>query len=170
MYHKFLANLRLQFFSLLIFTYCSVTFKAVMKILLVDDDPALVTIFQTALQEAGFEVSSAANAKDGIERAKAEKPALIIMDQILPDMPGNDVLKLLKESADTKDIPVAMMSNYSDETIMKNAIAMGAVDYIYKYNVEPSDVVAKVKQLTSASAPADGSGTPSNGTSQPPTQ
>jgi len=119
-----------------------------MKILIVDDDQSLVSIFSTTLQSAGFQVVTAFNGKEGIDKASLEKPDLILLDQILPDIAGNDVLKTLKGNQETNSIPVAMMSNYSDENIMKNAISIGAIDYIYKYNIEPNDLIKKVQLLT----------------------
>src|SRR5581483_4608581 len=112
------------------------------------DDQSLVSIFSTTLQSAGFQVVTAFNGKEGIDKASLEKPDLILLDQILPDIAGNDVLKTLKGNQETNSIPVAMMSNYSDENIMKNAISIGAIDYIYKYNIEPNDLIKKVQLLT----------------------
>lgn len=118
-----------------------------MKILLVDDDEALAMIFGTALKKEGFTVSSAATGKSGLEMAKAEQPDFILLDQILPDMKGNDILVSLKEDLDTSHIPVAMLSNYGQTELVQDAINHGAVDYILKYQVEPQDLVKKVQEL-----------------------
>ncbi len=119
-----------------------------MKILIIDDDQALATIFDSTLKTAGYQVVTASNGKEGIDKASTEKPDLILLDQILPDIAGNDVLRTIKANQNTKNIVIAMMSNYSDENIMKNAISLGAVDYIYKYNIEPNDLIKKVQELT----------------------
>jgi len=119
-----------------------------MKILIIDDDQSLATILSTALQSASYQTVTANTGKEGIDKASSEKPDLILLDQILPDIAGNDVLRTLKANQDTSNIPVAMMSNYSDENIMKNAISLGAIDYIYKYNIEPKDLIQKVALLT----------------------
>ena len=118
-----------------------------MKILLVDDDEALKAIFQATLQKAGFEVVTAPDGKTGLERAKSEKPEFILLDQILPDMKGNEILATLKEDLDTKTIPVAMLSNYGQSELVQDAINHGAVDYILKYQVEPQDLVTKINDL-----------------------
>lgn len=117
-----------------------------MKILLIDDDEALSTIFSAALKREGFETSQAFNGANGIEKARTENPNLILLDQILPDTKGNDVLKELKSDDRTKNIPVIFLSNFSQEELVKEAIEEGAQEYILKYQVEPKDVVAKVKQ------------------------
>lgn len=119
----------------------------VMKILLVDDDEAITLLISTALQKEGFEVSTAANGKSGLEHAKTEKPDLILLDQVLPDIAGNDVLKTLKQDAETKNIPVAMLSNFGQNQQVQEAIQAGALDYILKYQVEPQDLIVKVKTL-----------------------
>lgn len=121
------------------------------KILLIDDDEALVTIFSTALQKAGFEVVSALNGANGIEKAKNEKPDIILLDQVIPDIGGNDVLKTLKQDSDTKNIPVAMLSNFGQNKLVEDAITLGASDYILKYQVEPQDVIKKVQEILKGS-------------------
>lgn len=118
-----------------------------MKVLIIDDDISIVEIWGIILQQNGFQVLSAANGRSGIDQAKAQKPDFILLDQIMPDMRGNDVLKTLKEDPDTTDIPVAMASNYSDTQLMQESIQQGALDYILKYQIEPLDLVSKIKNL-----------------------
>ncbi len=119
-----------------------------MKILLVDDDDALMTVFSTALRKHGYDVIGAANGQKGLDRAKTEKPDLIFLDQVLPDIQGNEVLKTLKADLETKDIPVAMLSNFGQNELIQEAINTGAVDYILKYQIEPDDLDTKIKELT----------------------
>lgn len=118
-----------------------------MKILLIDDDEAIILLIGTALKKEGFEVVTAANGKSGIDHAKTDKPDLILLDQVLPDIAGNDVLKTLKQDLDTKQIPVAMLSNFGQNQQVQEAIQAGALDYILKYQVEPQDLIVKVKTL-----------------------
>jgi two-component system alkaline phosphatase synthesis response regulator PhoP len=116
-----------------------------MKILMVDDDTELLSIFEIALKKEGYEIITAYDGKTGIEKAKAEKPSLILLDQVLPDITGNDIVKLLKEEPETKNIPVAMLSNFGQSELIQEAINQGAVDYILKYQIETQDLVNKVK-------------------------
>lgn len=117
------------------------------KILLIDDDEALVTVFSTALEKAGYQTVTAHNGINGLEKARQEKPDLIFLDQVIPDMAGNDVLKTLKEDPDTKDIKIAMFSNFGQNKLVQDALSLGAIDYVLKYQVEPQDVVGKVKAI-----------------------
>ena len=116
-----------------------------MKVLLIDDDEDLVNIFSSALQKSEFETSFALMGQEGLTKAKSEKPDIILLDQVLPDMSGNDILKTLKQDEATKAIPVILLSNFSQEELVKGAIDEGAVDYLFKYQVEPRDVVNKIK-------------------------
>ena len=118
----------------------------IVKVLIVDDDENLSAIFEAALQKDGLETVFALNGQTGIDKAKSEKPDLVLLDQVLPDISGNEVLKTLKADATTQSIPVLMLSNFSQEELVKEAIDSGAMDYIFKYQVEPQDLVNKVKQ------------------------
>lgn len=118
-----------------------------MKILLIDDDEALTTIFTAALTKEGFAVVVTGTGQEGINKAKAETPDLVLLDQVLPDFSGNDVLKQLKLDDVTKNIPVIILSNFSQEELVKQAIDQGAAEYIFKYQVEPKDVIEKIKRV-----------------------
>lgn len=117
-----------------------------MKVLIVDDDENISAVFETALQKSGLETVFALNGKSGLDKARSEKPDLILLDQVLPDISGNEVLKTLKMDSQTQNIPVLILSNFSQEELVKEAINNGATDYIFKYQVEPQDLVSKVKQ------------------------
>lgn len=118
-----------------------------MKVLIIDDDTNIAEIWTITLKQNGFEVISAINGRSGIDQAKAGKPDFILIDQIMPDMKGNDVLKILKEDPTTSTTPTAMISNYSDNQLMQEAIQLGALDYILKYQVEPQDLINKINNL-----------------------
>ena len=117
-----------------------------MKVLIVDDDENISAVFEAALQKSGLETVFSLNGKSGIDKARLEKPDLILLDEVLPDIPGNEVLKTLKTDSKTQSIPVIILSNFSQEELVKEAINNGAMDYVFKYQVEPADLVSKVKQ------------------------
>ena len=117
-----------------------------MKVLIIDDDEGLSAVFEAELQKNGFQTVASLNGKGGIDKALSEKPDLILLDQVLPDISGNEVVRTLKADAQTQNIPVLILSNFSQEELVKEAINNGAVDYIFKYQVEPQDLVSKVKQ------------------------
>lgn len=118
-----------------------------MKVLLVDDDVATATIFATALKKEGFETDHATTGSEGLKKARTEMPDMILLDQILPDTQGNEILKQLKADEKTKNIPVVILSNFNQEELIKEAINAGAVDYVAKYQVDTGDVVNKVKEI-----------------------
>lgn len=119
-----------------------------MKILMIDDDQMLIDVWSMALKKEGHEVATATTGHEGIELSKTEAPDFILLDQIMPDMKGNEVLTQIKENPQTANIPVAMASNYSENDLMQEAIQKGAVDYILKYQIDPLDLVSKIKNLT----------------------
>jgi two-component system, OmpR family, alkaline phosphatase synthesis response regulator PhoP len=119
-----------------------------MKILIIDDDQMLIDVWSMVLKKEGYEVVTASSGREGLEIAKTDKPTFILLDQIMPDMKGNEVLALLKEDPQTSNIQVAMASNYSENELMQEAIQKGAVDYILKYQIDPQDLVSKIKNLT----------------------
>lgn len=121
-----------------------------MKILLVDDDEAILSVYATALKAHGHDVITASNGKAGLEKTKIEKPDVILLDQVLPDIQGNEVLRILKEDAETKAIPVAMLSNFGQNDLIQKAINTGAVDYIRKYEIEPDYLDTKIKGIIKA--------------------
>lgn len=123
-----------------------------MKILLIDDDEAILTLFATVLQKDNHMVITASNGQSGLEKAKNEKPELILLDQVLPDIQGNEVLKTLKEDLNTKEIPVAILSNFGQNELIQEAINSGASDYILKYQIEAQDLINKVKELAKDTA------------------
>ena len=129
------------------FIYSSGTFKVIMKILLVDDDEAILTVYSTSLKAHGYEVVTPSNGKAAHEKAKNEKPDVILLDQVLPDIQGNEVLRILKEDLETKEIPVAMLSNFGQNDLIQKAINTGAVDYIRKYEIEPDYLDTKIKAI-----------------------
>ena len=121
-----------------------------MKILLVDDDEAILSVYSTALKAHAYEVITASNGKDGIDKARTQKPDVILLDQVLPDIQGNEVLRLLKEDPETKSIPIAMLSNFGQNELIEKAINTGAVDYIRKYEIEPDFLDTKIKAIIKA--------------------
>ncbi len=119
-----------------------------MKILLIDDDEALTTVLETAFKKAGFETAVSHTGADGIGKAKLGGHDIILLDQVLTDISGNEILKTLKSDENTKNTPVLILSNFSQQELVNQALDLGAIDYVFKYQVEPSDVVSKIKQIT----------------------
>ena len=117
-----------------------------MKILIAEDDQFLTKIYRMTLEQEGFEVTLAKDGVQAMEFVKKDKPAVILLDIIMPKKDGFEVLKELKESAEFKDIPVLVLSNLGQESDIAKARKAGAVDYVIKGNVEVEDVIKKIKK------------------------
>lgn len=122
------------------------------KVLIVDDELAVASVFETALKAAGFEVKIAGDARNGITLAQAEPFDAILLDQMLPDLSGNEALKTIKTSGANVSTPVSMLSNFSNDVTVKEAMGLGAKEYIMKYEISPDQLVAKVNGLMGKTA------------------
>lgn len=120
------------------------------KILVVDDDSQIALVFQGALNKAGFDAKIANNGAHCFEALAKETFDLVLLDEMMPDMQGNDILQKLKTDPATKNLKVAMITNFSKDEMVKEAYDRGAVEYILKYQVTPDDLVEKVNSLLSA--------------------
>lgn len=117
------------------------------KILVVEDDEAINNMYQMKLKQLGYNVLSAANGLDGLEMAKKEKPSLVLLDVILPQIDGFSVLEELKKGKDTAKIPVMMLTNLSTTEDKEKAEKLGAENYIVKASLTPTEVGDMVKKF-----------------------
>ena len=102
------------------------------RVLVVDDEADIVSTVQYRLEFCEFEVITAANGKEGLEKAANEKPDLILLDISMPVMNGHEMLERLKNSPELKDIPVIMFTAYSDAKDVAKAVELGVADYVTK--------------------------------------
>lgn len=116
------------------------------KVLVVDDESDVVSTVQYRLEFCEFEVIAAANGKEGLEKAASEKPDLILLDISMPVMDGHEMLERLKSRPDLKDIPVIMLTAYSDAKDIAKAADLGIVDYITK----PFDFTELMRKISNA--------------------
>ena len=116
------------------------------KILFIDDDNFLRKVYDSELRENGYEVILAADGKEGVNKAKLEKPELIILDMILPIMNGFEVLTTLKNNNETNSIPVIILSNLGQDIDKKKGINLGAVDYLVKDDTTLNIIVSKINE------------------------
>lgn len=121
--------------------------KGKKKILIIDDDAFLNGLYVQKFTEAGFEVFSAFDGEKGLDAAKKYSPDLIMLDVVLPDRDGYDVLKNLKKNAVTSSIPVVMLTNFFQKEDIKKYLKEGVKDYLIKAHFMPSEVVDKIKKL-----------------------
>jgi two-component system alkaline phosphatase synthesis response regulator PhoP len=102
------------------------------RVLIVDDEADIVSTIQYRLEFCEFEVITAANGKEGLEKAANEKPDIILLDISMPVMNGHEMLERLKNRPDLKDIPVIMLTAYSDAKDVTKAADLGIADYVTK--------------------------------------
>lgn len=121
------------------------------KILFIEDDLATIEVYTTALERAGFEVESILSGQEAIEKikeidqGKAEKPDLILLDYILPDVTGSDVLKEIRSHKSTKDIRVFLATNYADG-IKKKDVVLKNEKFILKTDYPPAKMLELIKK------------------------
>ena len=126
------------------------------KILLAEDDKFLSTAMGDKLIREGFAVLRASNGIDAVALAKAERPDLVLLDIIMPQKTGFEVLSELRLDPSTRHIPVMVLSNLGQEVDIKKARDLGAIDYLVKSDVEMKVVVAKIKEALAKNKPAKG--------------
>ncbi|KPK97124.1 MAG: hypothetical protein AMJ95_10780 [Omnitrophica WOR_2 bacterium SM23_72] len=115
------------------------------KILVVDDEPNLVRLLESRLKALHYDVIVAYDGKACLERAKREKPHLIILDVVMPGMDGFEVLHTLRHSSETNLIPVIMLTQKKDSGSMLDAEDLGCTDYISK-PFKPQELVKIIKR------------------------
>jgi CheY-like chemotaxis protein len=116
------------------------------KILLIEDEVLILRMYEKIFSYEGFTVITAENGIDGIEKAKVNKPSLILLDIMMPKMDGLRVLELLKQEPLTQNIPVVILTNLSSDVVIKDAFAKGAAGYLVKSEIINDKIVDEVKQ------------------------
>ncbi|HEX3797944.1 MAG TPA: response regulator [Verrucomicrobiae bacterium] len=119
------------------------------KILVVDDEPDIVELLEFNLKAEGYEVITASNGIEALDRARTALPDLIVLDLMLPELDGMAVSEILHRLPSTALIPVIMLTAWKTEISRMIGLATGADDYITK-PFSPRDLVARVKSALSA--------------------
>ncbi|MFH1838136.1 MAG: response regulator [Candidatus Kuenenbacteria bacterium] len=116
------------------------------KILIVEDDFFLRRLCQKKLEKEGFEVFLAEDGNEGIQQAKKCLPDLILLDIILPNIDGFEVLKTLKEDSSTASIPIILLSNLGQKEDIDKGLQLGASDYLIKAHFSPQEIIDKIRE------------------------
>ena len=119
------------------------------KILLVDDEPILVSMYKVKLQNAGYDVVTASDGEMGLQTALREKPDLILLDIKMPKMDGIEVLRKLREDKWGKTVPIIILTNIDepDDKISKGVSSDHPVYYLVKSNTRPDKLLKKVDEI-----------------------
>jgi len=116
----------------------------VKKILLVDDSRTSLFMEKMILQQGPYKLLTACDGQEGVERALAEHPDLILMDVIMPRMTGFEACRELKQRDDTKTIPVILVTTRGEEDNVETGFASGCNDYVTK-PINAQELLAKVR-------------------------
>ncbi|ATD30026.1 response regulator transcription factor [Macrococcoides bohemicum] len=114
------------------------------KVLVVDDEQSIVTLLQYNLQQSGFEVVTAYDGEEGLEKIFSEKPDIVVLDLMLPKMDGVEVCKSVRN--EKNQVPILMLTAKDDEFDKVLGLELGADDYMTK-PFSPREVIARIKAI-----------------------
>ncbi|MEK7447633.1 MAG: response regulator [Patescibacteria group bacterium] len=119
-------------------------------ILIVEDDNVLQEMYCEKFEMDGFKVEKAATGREGLKTLEKSVPDIILLDILMPDMNGLEMLKEMKKNRDFRDIPVILLTNLGESKIDMDSelsFALGIKDYLIKTKHTPDDVSKRVKQI-----------------------
>lgn len=125
------------------------------KILLVDDEPSIVKMVGKRLEVEGFDVLVAMDGQDGLDKARAEIPDLIVLDLMLPRLNGYEVCTMLKQDGRYQKIPIVLFTAKTQEKDEKLGMECGANGYIRK-PFRAQELVGKIRELLSSTSQTKG--------------
>jgi two-component system phosphate regulon response regulator PhoB len=115
------------------------------RLLLVEDDDALANVYLTRLQTEGFDVRRVDNGEDALATALNYKPDLVLLDVMMPKVSGFDVLDILRNTPETANLKIIMLTALGQESDKERADSLGVDDYLVKSQVVIADVVERIK-------------------------
>lgn len=115
------------------------------KILLVEDDTTLASVYRARLELEGFDIREVNNGEDALSATLDYRPDLILLDAMMPKISGFDVLDILRNTPDTANVRIIMLTALSQPKDKERAEGMGVDDYMVKSQVVIGDVVARIK-------------------------
>jgi two-component system phosphate regulon response regulator PhoB len=115
------------------------------KILLVEDSESMREVLSAKLEQEGYNIETTATGKKGLDKAKTFQPDLIVLDLMLPQINGLDVLEKLKENEQTDQIPVVIYSQIKDQDKIDKGMKMGAEGYFVKSESDLDGVMQSIK-------------------------
>jgi len=115
------------------------------RILLVEDDDALANVYIVRLQAEGFDVMRVSNGEDALATAVKYKPNLVLLDVMMPKVSGFDVLDILRNTPETANLKIIMLTALSQESDKQRAQALGVDEYLVKSQVVITDVIDRIR-------------------------
>jgi len=120
------------------------------KVLVVDDEKVLLELLVSKMEQNGFTAIGARDGDEGLQKALAERPDLILLDIVMPKMDGITVLKKLRQDDWGKNVPVIVLSNLNTAEAVEKSLENGVYDYLVKVDYSLDDLVAIVKKKLGA--------------------
>jgi CheY-like chemotaxis protein len=117
------------------------------RILLVEDDRFLRRACEASLRQRGLTVTTAADGEEGLRLARSERPDLILLDMLMPKLSGLEVLRALRGDAETRNVPVLILSNSSREQDIAEVTTLGVSGYFVKSNLSLQELGELVGRL-----------------------
>jgi len=117
------------------------------KILVIEDDKFLRKVIKRKFLGEGYDLIEAIDGEKGIIAARDEQPDIILLDLVLPEINGFEVLTRLKKDPQTSKIPIIILSNLGEEENVKKGLELGAADYLIKANLDPSEIFERVENI-----------------------
>jgi two-component system, OmpR family, phosphate regulon response regulator PhoB len=121
------------------------TDKNLKRILLVEDDDSLASVYVTRLQTEGFDVRRVNNGEDALSAALSYKPDLVVLDVMMPKVSGFDVLDILRNTPETANLKIIMLTALSQESDQERAKSLKVDDYLVKSQVVIADVIERIR-------------------------
>jgi CheY-like chemotaxis protein len=120
------------------------------RVLFVEDDPSVAQMYKLKLELDGYQVTVASDGEQALELATSNPPDIVFLDIRLPKMDGLAVLEKLRETENTKQVPVVILSNYSERELVERGLKLGALEYLIKSQTTPAKLAGGVESWLKA--------------------
>ncbi|MBI2415006.1 response regulator [candidate division WWE3 bacterium] len=117
------------------------------KVLIVEDDMALANLYKTELEIGGYKVVHVSEGLKAVDAIKENKPDIVLLDIMLPGKNGLEILSDIRANSAVKNTSVIMLTNFGNEENVSTALELGALDYIMKYKITPTEMKDKIASL-----------------------
>ena len=120
------------------------------RVLFVEDDPSVAQMYKLKLELDGYQVTVASDGEQALEMATSNPPDIVFLDIRLPKMDGLAVLEKLRETENTQQVPVVILSNYSERELVERGLKLGALEYLIKSQTTPAKLAGGVESWLKA--------------------
>jgi len=117
------------------------------KVLIVEDEELIMDLLEKKLVQEGYEVSTAYDGEQGMEKLRSIKPDILLLDIVMPKKSGYEVMEEMSKDPELSKIPIIVISNSGQPVELDKAKNMGAKDWLVKTQFDPKEVVEKVRRL-----------------------